>query len=198
MIERKYVAGIALIAVAVLCGILLGDSAQPEGSADPYLVPETTAADHARASLVEFIVAGPGTAEGEAWRNATIAPGPVLFYDSGGRPFLYHFTVESDGAAIGALKIAARKVMGSSVMYYEVTPSCFNPGERIPEAIAVAEQRYPGSTVISALPCFSPPLTGVLVRIETADGGALSLLVDAASGAMVNEREMRSKRMPLW
>jgi len=162
------------------------------GSADPYVVSENVAGDHAKASLIEFIVAGPGMEE-DNWRNATITPEPILFYDRWGRPCVYHFPVESDGKTIGAFKIAARTILGCSVMYYEVTPSRFDPARSIPDAIAAAEYRYPGCTVLSALPCFSPPLTGVLVCIETVDAEGKSLLVDSTSGDIIDERECRDE-----
>ena len=94
-------AGIACIVIAstvLLC------APPPEAEpGDPYLVAEEIARDHATAALVEFIVAGPGLTEGVAWRNATIGAGPVLFADRNGRPFVYHYPVESGGTTIGSI-----------------------------------------------------------------------------------------------
>lgn len=155
---------------------------------DPYLVAEETARDHATAALVEFIVAGPGLTEGEAWRNATVGAGPVLFADRNGRPFVYHYPVESGGTTIGSIKIAARTVLGGPVMDYGTTPpTAFDPDDAVSWAIAATKRIYPGCSVRDARPCYASPVTGVLVRAATADGTETCLLFDPASGRMVDE-----------
>ena len=83
---------------------------------DPYLVAEEIARDHATAALVEFIVAGPGLAEDEAWRGATIGGEFVLFFDRNGRPFVYQYPVKSGGMVIGSINIAARTVMYTKIL----------------------------------------------------------------------------------
>ncbi|HDR74135.1 MAG TPA: hypothetical protein ENN85_09560 [Methanoculleus sp.] len=164
----------------------------PEESIDPYTVPEDIARDHAVAAIIEFIVAGPGSEEGEMWRNATVGSGSVLLYDLNNRPFVYHFPVESGDAEIGGIKVAARKILGASVLWYETTPAG-SPGnlpDEIPNAIDVAEERYPGSIIQSAVPCYAPPVTGILVGIESEDGAEKGLLVDPERGSVVRERDL--------
>ncbi len=180
------IAGIACIVVASVVFLTFPPAeAEP---ADPYLVAEETARDHATAALVGFIVAGPGLTEGEAWRSATIGAGSVLFFDRNGRPFVYHYSVESGGAAIGSIKVPARTVLGGGMIEYGTTPSTFDPENAIPLAVTAAERAYPGWNILDALPCYAPPITGVLVRVMTANDTETLLLFDPASGRMV-ERE---------
>jgi len=193
MFEWKYaVSTLSLITIVIVIGMFLPNQSMPKESIDPYTVPEDTARDHAVAALIEFIVAGPGSEEGEMWRNATVGSGSILLYDLNNSPFVYHFTVESGDTEIGGIKVAARKVLGASVLWYETTPagSPGNLADEIPDAIDVVEERYPGSVIQSAVPCYAPPVTGILVRIESEDGAEKGLLVDPESDSVVRERDL--------
>jgi hypothetical protein len=189
MTGRSQILTVAGIVCIVLASVVFLTLPPAEAElADPYLVAEEAARDHATAALVEFIVAGPGLTEGEAWRSATIGAGSVLFFDRNGRPFVYHYPVESGGVAIGSIKVAARTVLGGGVIEYGTTPSTFDPEDAIPLAVAAAERTYPGWNILDALPCYAPPVTGVLVRAITVNDTETLLLIDPVSGRMV-ERE---------
>ncbi|CVK31320.1 hypothetical protein [Methanoculleus bourgensis] len=112
----------------------------------------------------------------------------MLFADRNGRPFVYHYPVESGGTTIGSIKIAARTVLGGPVMDYGTTPpTAFDPDDAVSWAIAATERIYPGCSVRDARPCYASPVAGVLVRAATADGTETCLLFDPASGRMVDE-----------
>jgi hypothetical protein len=159
---------------------------------DPYLVAEEIARDHATAALVEFIVAGPGLAEDEAWKGATIGGESLLFFDRNGRPFVYQYSVKSGGMVIGSINIAARTVLGGSVMEYGITSPTFDPDDAIRLAVATTERTYPGWIIQEALPCYAPPVTGVLIWAMAVNDTEKLFLIDPASG-MIVEREPADK-----
>jgi len=187
----------SLVVLVFVLGMFCVDRTTPEVSQDRYAVPESTAYDHAVAALIEFIVAGPGSTEGEMWRNATVGTEPVLFYDLYNRPYVYHFPIKSDGTDIGGIKVAARKVLGGSIMAYETTslmPFYATLSEKIPDAIDVAKDRYPGSVVESSALCTASS-TGVLVTVTTGDGVEKVLFIDPEKRSVVSERETKDDDM---
>lgn len=185
---------IVVIAAAITCIVLanailfLASSPRLAEPADPYLVTEETARDHATAALVEFIVAGPGYLEDKAWMSAIIGDDSVLFFDRNGRPFVYQYPVKSGGMVIGNIKVAARTILGGSVMEYGTSSSTFDPDDALQMAIATTEHTYPGWKIQKALPCYAPPITGVLIWVKTVNDTEKLLLLDPASG-MIVERE---------
>lgn len=200
MINLKHAAILvaSLVVLVFVFGVFFVDRTTPEASLDRYAVPESTAYDHAVAALIEFIVAGPGSTEGEMWRNATVGTEPVLFYDLYDRPYVYHFPIKSDGTDIGGIKVAARKVLGGSIMAYETTslmPFYAALSEKIPDAIDIAEDRYPGSVVESSALCTASSVTGVLVTITTKEGVEKVLFIDPEKRSVVSERETKDDDM---
>lgn len=195
MIKLKYTLSvIALVVLVFVIGMFLAGHATPEVSHDPHAVPESTARDHAVAALIEFIVAGPGSMEGEMWRHATVGNESLLLYDRYNRPFVYHFPVESDGTDIGGIKVAARKVLGGPIMTYETTSlrSYYAAlSEKIPDAIDIAKNKYPGSVVESSVLCNAPSVTGIFVTIKTEEGVEKVLIIDPEKGSVVSERKTK-------
>lgn len=74
---------------------------------------------HAKTALYDFLSIGSPGSSSTDWTNATVNPDPFIIYDTNGKKLFYQFTVGNNGINIGAIKVAASKVLGDPIRTIE-------------------------------------------------------------------------------
>jgi hypothetical protein len=113
MIKYEFRVGVllaGLLLLSVMC-ILPASASIDEKTIEKNYVPVKEAEVHAKTALYDFVLIGSPGSKSTNWTNATVNPDPFIIYDMNGNKLFYQFTVENNGINIGAIKVAASKVL---------------------------------------------------------------------------------------
>jgi hypothetical protein len=144
-----------------------------------YIPPET-AREHAVFALVQFSSDG-ALGDKDKWIGTNIRPEPLIIHDINGTQLFYLFTIEKDNRKVGEVKIAATKIIGTSIL-------SIGPGEYsidIPtlqkKAINEAQsQAKLGSPISTQLVCYAYPKIGMAAYyIDAATDTQQKVIIDA-------------------
>jgi len=142
-------------------------------SIEANYVPVETAWEHAAFALNEF--AGQGAlGQKENWMGSTVDQNPVIIYDTSGTKLFYLFEIERKGSKIGEIKVAATKIIGTSI--FTIGP------EKNSLDIAILEQKVK-TEVIREVKA-DTPITTNLVSYDYPKLGMMASYRDPLTGAM--------------
>ena len=101
------------------------------------------------------------------WKNAKVDSDPLLIYDLNGQPLFYEFSVIKANRKIGLMKIAANKVLGSSVITAELDPREWNLSDVQERIEKIISDKYPSMEITSIrLVCYDFPKLGMFVILK--------------------------------
>jgi hypothetical protein len=141
-----------------------------------YVSPDT-AFQSATAAVKDFIGRN---ALDENWNGATVNPKPNIIFDVNGKKLFYLFSVEKKGNRIGEIKIAASKVLGSSVVTIGSGAPAIDLKNIRSKATGILNQQYKNAKIDSIdLVCYNYPNIGAIIRFTAAGSGSTSLVIDA-------------------
>lgn len=122
---------------------------------------------HAKTALCDFLLIGAPGAKCTNWTNATVDPDPIIIYDANGRKLFYQFTVENNGINLGAIKVAANKVLGNPIRTIEFYSKDWNMKKEIENSKKlIAEDYKNANTTTAKVVCYSYPKMGIMLDMQ--------------------------------
>lgn len=101
------------------------------------------------------------------WTNATVNPDPLVIYDPNGKKLFYQFTVENNGINIGAIKVAASKVLGNPIRTIEFYSEDWDMKKEVEDAKKlIAKDNKNVNVTSSKVVCYSYPKMGIMADIQ--------------------------------
>jgi uncharacterized membrane protein YkoI len=182
--SKKLILISVLVATTILGLAFVSTAYSPlKYTAENNYVPQKRALDHARVFMLYAVMTGtPGL---EEWKGATIDPNPVVIYDINGKKLFYEFAVMKNGKMVGTMKVAANRIIGHSVVTFEVGPRPWDPATAIEKAKEIVQKRYPGKIISTKIVCYSYPKIGVMITLIDQKGEERNIIIDATDYSIV-------------
>jgi hypothetical protein len=155
-------------------------------------VPVDTALNHAVFAVNEFTSAG-YLGEKNKWIGAKINPEPLIIYDISGTKLFYLFTIEKNNSKIGEIKIAANKVIGSSVITIGPQENSIDISKLERKARSeAATHSKPGTSVLTHMVIYSYPDIGMeAIYSDSITNTTKKVLIDAYDYSIIPDRSPR-------
>ncbi|KKG10855.1 C39 family peptidase [Methanosarcina sp. 2.H.A.1B.4] len=155
-----------LLLLSVVC-ISPAAAAIEEKTIEKNYVSVKEAEVHAKTALYDFVLIGAPGSNSRDWTNATVNPDSLLIYDTNGKKLFYQFTVENNGINIGAIKVAASKVLGDPIRTIEFYSEDWDMKKEVENAKKlVAKDPKNANVTSSKVVCYSYPKIGIMADIQ--------------------------------
>jgi hypothetical protein len=169
MIKYEFRVGVllaGLLLLSVMC-ILPASASIDEKTIEKNYVPVKEAEVHAKTALYDFVLIGSPGSKSTNWTNATVNPDPFIIYDMNGNKLFYQFTVENNGINIGAIKVAASKVLGDSIRTIEFYSEDWDMKTEVEDAKKLVAEDHKNANVTSLkVVCYSYPKIGIMADVQ--------------------------------
>jgi hypothetical protein len=125
---------------------------------------------HAKTALYDFLLIGAPGSNPTDWTNATVNSDPLIIYDTNGKKLFYQFTVESNGINIGAIKVAASKVLGDPIRTIEFYSEDWDMKKEVENTKKLIAKDHKNVNVTSSkVVCDSYPKIGIMVDMQESE-----------------------------
>ena len=150
-------------------------------------ISEETARIHAEYSLAEFIGLD-ALGDSQTWSGAVVNPKPLEIYDLNGEKLCYLFNIEKDKNKIGEIRIAASKVIGSSVLTIGPQKNAIDQKNLEQDLQSVMENEKVGKKSKSRLVSYAFPKIGLMSQItDESDTIVKTVIVDAYDHTIITD-----------
>lgn len=117
----------------------------------------------------------------QALTKSIILKTPTTIFDINGYPLFHDYTLKSGRSAIGKIRAAASKVLGTPVISYQIGADKFNINEAMKEATEVIKKKHRGARIgAPKLVCYSYPKLGAMFNVSRR-GGSEKIILDLPS-----------------
>ena len=122
---------------------------------------------HAKTALYDFVLIGAPGSNSMDWTDATVNSDPLIIYDTNGKKLFYQFMVENNGINIGAIKVAASKVLGDPIRTIEFYSEDWDMKKEVETSKKLIAKDHKNANVISSkVVCYSYPKIGIMADIQ--------------------------------
>lgn len=155
-----------LLLLSVVC-ISPAAAAIEEKTIEKNYVSVKEAEIHAKTALYDFVLIGAPGSNSTDWTTAAVNPDPLIIYDTNGKKLFYQFTVENNGINIGAIKVAASKVLGDPIRTIEFYSEDWDMKKEVENAKKLVAKDHKNANVTSSkVVCYSYPKIGIMADIQ--------------------------------
>lgn len=181
-----FLAGLLLL--SAVC-ILPASASIDEKTIEKNYVSVKEAEVHAKTALYDFLLIGAPGSNSTDWANATLNSDPLIIYDTNGKKLFYQFTVENNGINIGAIKVAASKVLGGPIRTIEFYSEDWNMKTEVENAKKLVAKDHKNANVTSSkVVCYSYPKIGIMADIQESNSKEeKSRLFDFSGSEIIDE-----------
>jgi len=161
-----------------------------------FLIPGDRLLAHAIVGTAKNAAVNPDLAR---WSDGTLNRKPLIIYDINGQPLFYDFRIGRGDATFGYVRVAASRLLGSSVIASEMGERKWSFESAARKLSPKVKKEFAGAKVSAPrLVCYSYPKLGVQFDID-GPAGKQRAIFDVASLARVPEKgEDQSEGFVAW